>query len=135
MTHHDPDPTPAHGIARPDAIESARQAQMDRWTWPDRGTATWTDVARLVARLDSAAIAAGHPATYGKLKLITPDAIGAPARIERIGSPDRIPGGSALPSDPAAARDTLAARLAVYTDLADAAHDVATLYHFPRTTK
>lgn len=121
---HDSDPTPAHGIERP------VEAMMDAWQWPEhrRPRHTWTDVARLVARLDSAAIAAGHPATYGTLHLVTPDEPGDHARIERRGSADRIPGGSILSGNADDAHRALTARLEVYRDLADAGHDSARIY-------
>lgn len=126
-THHDPDPTPAHGTERP--IDTMTNA----WTWPQRTHHhTWTDVARLVARLDSQAIAAGHPATYGTLHLVTPEAPGDHARIERRGSSDRIPGGGILATDATNSHAMLTTRLELYRDLADADHDSARVYLLER---
>ena len=125
--HVDPDPTPAHGTERP--IDTMTNA----WTWPQRTHHhTWTDVARLVARLDSQAIAAGHPATYGTLHLITPDTPGDVAHIERRGSHDRIPGGSILADNADDAHAMLATRLELYRDLADAGSDSARIYLLKR---
>ena len=114
-------------------IDAARQAQQDRWTWPN--TTTWTDVARAVARLDSAAIAAGHPASWGKLHLVIPPDDRAIARISRPGSGDRIPGGMMLANTPSASLDILTTRLAIYDDLAVAIQDSATLYTINRSTR
>lgn len=149
MPTHDSDPTPPHGIERPEtwhdrdtdhmtyhrSVDNARanmeteamQRVTDRWAQrrPDH---TWTDVARLVARIDSQAVAAGHPATYGTLHLVTPDAPGDHARIERRGSSDRVPGGSTLPDNADAAYAALTTRLEIYRDLADAGHDSARIY-------
>ena len=125
--HTDPDPTPAHGTERP------VEAMMNAWQWPrSQARHTWTDVARLIARLDSQAVAAGHPTTYGTLHLVTPEGPGDHARIERRGSSDRIPGGSILPDNADDAHTALTVRLELYRDLADAGHDTARLYLIER---
>jgi hypothetical protein len=136
--HTDPDPTPAHGIERPpipetDALAALRDRQMAEWQWPtSRNRHTWTDVARLIARLDSQAVAAGHPTTHGTLHLITPEEPGDHARIERRGSSDRVPGGSILPDNADDAHTALTVRLELYRDLADAGSDSARLYLIER---
>ena len=154
MTHHtDSDPTPPHGIERPEtwddrdkfgyrnrykseAIDAARARREAEWQWPDRRpTHTWTDVTRLVTRLDSAAVAAGHPATWGSLHLVTPEAPGDHARIERRGSSDRIPGGSILGADATSSHAMLTTRLDLYRDLADAGSESARIYLLNRDQK
>ena len=116
-----------------DPVDAARQAQQDRWTWPN--TTTWTDVARAVARLDSAAIAAGHPAAWGKLHLVIPAAENTEALIARPGSADRVPGGVVLAANPSASLDILTTRLAIYDDLAAAIQNSAALYTINRSTQ
>ena len=119
------DHTPPHGIERPEA--EALQRAMDEWVWPASHGTTWTDVAKLVARLDNHAVAAGHPPITGRLRLEIPDP-GVPATITRTGSTDRIPGGAILATTPAASHAMLVERLRTLDDLAAATQDTFRLH-------